>query len=297
MSLVPVRKSDVAIGHPLPYSIYDARRKLLLREGNVVESIAQLDGLSVRGLFREGVRRTRAGDGDMNADKGDAPQPERTFQLDEIKLPVGDVLQLQSQGEGAPVRYHVKLIGYAKGQSVLTSTPSVDGKLVLVREGQGFVVRLFSGKSAYAFPASVIRATNVPFPHLHLSYPLSVRGLVVRRSARADVSIIAAVTNASGRSFAATVVNISKQGALVTARAPMCAKGEQLAIKFRVTVDEVDQYVTIGAVVRTVNPALASEGEPDAMQHGVEFVDVPAQDSLALAAFVYQKLLEQTIEM
>lgn len=297
MSLIPVRKSDVSIGHPLPYSIYDARHKLLLREGNVVESMAQLEGLSVRGLFREHARRSYGGDGDINKDKGEQAAPERSFQLDEIRLQIGDLLQLQSQNEAVPSRYHVRLVGYAKGESVLVGMPAVDGKLVLVREGQSFVVRLFSGKSAYAFPASVIKATNVPFPHLHLTYPLSVRGLVVRRSARADVNIIAAVTNAAGRSFAATIANISKQGALLVSRHPMGAKGESLAVKFRVTVDDLDQYVTVTAAVRTLTPGLGAQGEGPSMLHGVEFVEVPPQDSLALAAFVYQKLLEQSVEV
>jgi c-di-GMP-binding flagellar brake protein YcgR len=297
MSLVPVRKSDVSIGHPLPYSIYDARHKLLLREGNVVESMAQLEGLSVRGLFREQARRAAAGKGDSNRDKGEQAAPERSFQLDEIRLQIGDLLQLQSQNEAVQSRYLVRLVGYARGEAVLVTMPALDDKLVLVREGQSFVVRLFSGKSAYAFPASVIKATSVPFPHLHLTYPLSVRGLVVRRSARADVNIIAAVTNASGRSFAATIANISKQGALVVSRAPMGARGENLAVKFRVTVDDLDQYVTVTAVVRTLTPGVAGPGEEASVQHGVEFVEVPAQDNLALAAFVYQKLLEQAIEV
>jgi hypothetical protein len=29
---------------------------------------------------------------------------------------------------------------------------------------------------------SVLRSSNIPFPHLHLSYPSQVRGLVVRRA-------------------------------------------------------------------------------------------------------------------
>jgi hypothetical protein len=77
----------------------------------------------------------------------------------------------------------------------------------------------------------------------------------------------------------------------------MGAKGERLAVKFRVTVDDLDQYVTVTAAVRTLTPGAAGLEEGPSVLHGVEFVEVPPQDSLALAAFVYQKLLEQSVEV
>src|SRR5574340_43987 len=118
------------------------------------------------------------------------PQPQApenrqdTTALDDIKLQIGDTLQLQPQHEASAERYYVKLIGYLKNAGVIVSTPSADGKLLFVREGQNFVVRAFCGKSAFAFPTTVIKAASVPYAHLHLSYPRRVRGIVVRKGAR-----------------------------------------------------------------------------------------------------------------
>jgi HD-GYP domain-containing protein (c-di-GMP phosphodiesterase class II) len=45
--------SDIVIGAPLPWNVYDAENKLLLRKEFVVESEAQIEALLTRGLFTE----------------------------------------------------------------------------------------------------------------------------------------------------------------------------------------------------------------------------------------------------
>jgi hypothetical protein len=81
----------------------------------------------------------------------------------------------------------VTLIGYLADQGVIVSTPMIDGSVMMIREGQIFVVRLFSGKTAYAFTAVTNRVSHMPFPHLQLSYTKEVRGLVVWQRARANI--------------------------------------------------------------------------------------------------------------
>ncbi|MDP1924970.1 MAG: flagellar brake protein, partial [Thiobacillus sp.] len=100
-----------------------------------------------------------------------APREGGVLTLDQIKLAIGDAIQLQFQSDVEPSRSFVTLIGYLEGQSVVVTTPIINGSMMLVREGQDFVVRLFSGKSAYAFTTSAKRVTNTPYPHLHLAYP------------------------------------------------------------------------------------------------------------------------------
>jgi hypothetical protein len=55
--LVPVRKSEIELGKPLPFSIYDASRNLLLSRGVIVRSEHQIEALLERGLFRESRRQ------------------------------------------------------------------------------------------------------------------------------------------------------------------------------------------------------------------------------------------------
>jgi c-di-GMP-binding flagellar brake protein YcgR len=179
---------------------------------------------------------------------------------------------------------------------VLVSTPTQDGKVLLMREGQGFVVRMFSGKSVYAFGTTIFKVANVPFPHLHLTYPPQVRGLVVRRGARARVNLIAAVSGADGRSHAATLLDLSTGGAMLVAKSPMGAKDDRISIKFRVVVGDVEQYLTIPAVLRAVHANATVEGEKPQVNHGVQFEALPHAENVVLSAFVYRVLFEESAE-
>ncbi|MCP1728046.1 HD-GYP domain-containing protein (c-di-GMP phosphodiesterase class II) [Natronospira proteinivora] len=53
MTRIPVRASDVIIGEPLPWAVYDDRGVMLLRQGHVVRSSLQLRRLIERGAWHE----------------------------------------------------------------------------------------------------------------------------------------------------------------------------------------------------------------------------------------------------
>ncbi|MBS0346938.1 MAG: flagellar brake protein [Proteobacteria bacterium] len=291
MSYVRINTGDIEVGKPVDWPLYDEKRQLLLARGVVVETESQKRALMERGLFRKlNLRETR-----VNTESGERPSDDLCA-FDEIKLDIGDTLQLQLQTDSGQQRYYVKLIGYLKGKSVLVTTPTQDGKVLLMREGQAFVVRMFSGKSVYAFGATIFKVANVPFPHLHLTYPNQVRGLVVRRGARARVSLIAAVSGLDGRSHAATILDLSTGGAMLVAKAPMGVREDRISIKFRVVVNEVEEYLTLPAVLRSVHATATTEGEKPQVHHGVQFEEMPHAEQVVLSAFVYRILFEESAE-
>lgn len=301
MGFMPVRKCDVALGRPLPYSLYDGDRVLLLRAGCIVETQNQLDKLSEKGLYRNPsapVARDRRDAAESAGESAAGTVRESHFALDEIKLAIGEHLQLQGMADGDALRYAVKLIGYCKGKSVIVSTPTVDNKFAFIRDGQSFVVRFFSGKAAYAFATSVFKSTNVPYPHLHLTYPSSVRGLVVRRGARARANIIAAAVDARGKSYAATLCDLSIGGGLLVGSVQMGEVGDTLTLKFRAMLNGEEHYLHPVAIIRSIGTGDGSaEGLPAGFQHGLQFVHVPPVESLALTALVYEKLLQESAEI
>ena len=291
MSFVRVNSGEVEVGRPVPWSLYDDRRQLLLARGVIVETESQKQALMERGLFRKlQVSETR-----LNSEAGERPSDDMCS-FDEIKLDIGDTLQLQTQSDSGQSRYYVKLIGYLQGKSILVTTPTQDGKVLLMREGQSFVVRMFSGKSVFAFGATIFKVANVPFPHLHLTYPNSVRGLVVRRGARARDNQIAAVVGGDGRTHAASIDDQSMGGAMLTGKSPMGVKDDRLTIKFRVVVSDVEQLLTIPAVLRSVHASAATEGVAPQVQHGVQFEDLPHAEQVVLSAFVYRILFEESAD-
>ena len=106
MSFVRVNTGEVEVGQPVPWALYDDRKQLLFARGVVVETESQKKALIERGLFRKlPVNDTR-----LNTESGDKPA-DNLCAFDDIKLDIGDTLQLQSQGEGPQSRFYVRLIG------------------------------------------------------------------------------------------------------------------------------------------------------------------------------------------
>ncbi len=294
---IPLKRAEIEVGKPLPWDVFDHHHKLLLKRGFVLERQSQLDTLIEKGLFRERVGgrgghasgKREAGDAGEGAASGDEAG-EHAVPFDEIKLSIGDPFQIQAQVEQAENRYYVKLIGYLRGKSVLVTVPEIDGRLCYVREGQAFVVRFFAGRNAYAFAANVLRSSTVPFPHMHLTYPSQVRGLVVRAGERVPVRIICAVAARDDTrtvTAAGLLTNLSVSGALLSAKTRLGEKGETISVKFRLAIREIEFLTAIDATIRS----LAQDDAGDFL-HGIQFAGLPNDVVIALTAFVYHKLAE-----
>lgn len=299
-SLVPVRAADLAVGKPLPRAIYDEKGNLLLKIGYVIESQAQLAGLIQHGFIKDYgwempgrsqepllVKPSRKAM-ETPASAPQAPPKEVMVAMDEVRWYVGETLYLQ-QIDNPNIRYTVQLIGFAKGKSVIVTSPAVEGKLEFVRDGQTFVVRAFSGKKAYAFATTAVKSVHVPYPYLHLSYPKELRCTVVRRGARAQVRIAASVSLGHPQRAAEMALNdLSVGGTSGTSKQVLGNKGEEGQISFKVRAADQDESLSLKVVLRSVAPADNGEG----VKHGFEFLDVPTQTRLILSAFVHQTLAE-----
>jgi len=304
ISLIPVRTADLAVGKPLPFAIYDWHGKLLLAAGRIVESAEQLEEIADNGFMHDPAwdidlspRRPPARKPLQSQRKAAAIVPEEdvgerdrevVVAMDDVRWTVGEALYLQ-QVDSPSIRYTVRLIGFVKNKTVLTTAPAADGKVVLVRDGQTFVARAFSGKKAYAFVASAEKSVYSPYPYLHLSYPKEVRCTVVRRGARAEVRIAAAVSmGEQARSIAVALTDLSMGGASVSAPAVLGEKGAEGYIKFKINAAGQHEYLSLRANLRSIAPTEQGDG----YRHGFEFLDVPMHARLILSAYVHQILAE-----
>ncbi len=293
MKLVPLKRGDLVVGKPLPWPLYDSTCNVVLKPGYVPDSPRQLEGLLSGNLMRD-LDYVPPGD-DKTPPPRDAAQPS-VFALEDVRMAIGDLVQVQMQTEFDHSRHYVSLVGYMKDRSVIVSTPVVDGKVMMLRDGQAFIVRLFSGKSVYAFSTVVNKVANTPFPHLHLAYPREVRGVVVRGSARVKVNIIGLVSNAAGRSMACTVRDLSLGGALFAAKEQIADAEEHVTLKLRVFVHEAEHILSLNCRLRSINVACSSEDGGLNILHGVSFSDLKPQDSLVLTALIYKRMVEDAEE-
>ena len=298
--MVPVRKSEIEIGKPLPFSVYDAAHNLLLSRGVIVRSEHQIEALLERGLFRE-TRRERpdytqsALEEGKPGDGGGAPKPqEETLGFDAIKLMPDDTLQLQPLLEGQNERFTVRVIGMMKPKSLLVTAPLVDGKLIFIRDGQTYLVRAFSGLNVCAFKAKVLKAQLQPFPYLHLSYPDSVQAMRIRKAMRAPASIIVAVheSEEGKQTGAGKLVDISVGGAKVLSPMKLGGKDQTLWLSFKVRLGDMEEYVKTPAIIRSLGEEDDEQGKP-MKSFGMQFGDLNKAQRLIIMNLVYQHLLKE----
>lgn len=298
MHFVPVDPLDLYVAQPVPWPLYDREGQQVLDEGQAIDSEQQMRTLLAHGLYRASETPPPA---PVRAEPAPAPKqkPEQQSEyrsLDETRLAVGDALQLQPQSDGPQTRLQVTLVGYLKGKGIIVTAPIRDGKLLLVREGQTFVARMFSGKNAYAFPTSTLKVTNVPYPHLHLAYPARVESVMVRRDARVSLRLICAVQSRHIPSAAALLTDLSNGGCSLQAEHQLAPKGEDIVIKFKAVIGGVEQVLSLRGIVRAASVA-EQPGGRTSIQHGVQFAELAPTEQVALTAFVYQKLIEDELKL
>ena len=304
MNPIPLRRIDLALGKPLPWPIYDKNKNLLMRAGEVIETHPQLEGLIKRGLFRLPKSAIAPGQGVAMAVMNPAGQEstalDSSYDFEEMKLPVGNRLQLQITTDQETERHLAKYLGHIKGVSLLVATPSVDGKVLFIREGQTFIVRAFTGKTAFGFTASVIRVCSTPTPYLHLSYPKQLHGVEIRSSKRLMVNLIASaqlVDKENAASVTCLIINVSPSGALITAAEFLGAIGETLLITFRIKLGPIDGYIETKGIIRSITHVEDTPSDdPQNLHHGIQFNELQQQDILLLHSLAYQKMVAGSAE-
>lgn len=292
--LQPIKLNEIQVGMPLAWSVYNKVGRLLLGEGALVESQRQLDGLAENGLFREGPNATvvkRGVSTDVTAAK--APQPvEKIEDLQSLKLAIGDTVQLQDVSSDKN-RCFVKLIGFTAKRSVLVSHPRQDDKLTFVKEGQGYVVRGFSGTKTYEYSSNVISVCLTPYPYLHLAFPAQVKTTNMRGAVRIKLRLVCSIeSKVSGLKVPAIIEDMSISGARIHAKTPFGKVGDEVTVGLRMQVGGEAQVFLVSAVIRNVRAETDSQTGGEIVMHGMEFLQTMSVDLTVLQNFIYKSMLE-----
>ncbi len=211
--------------------------------------------------------------------------------FEDMRLKVGDRLQLEPGPGLGQVRYMVRLLGFLEGHSLMVQTPQPSAGVKPLVEGDGLVVRVFSGQGAFGFRSFVERVIRNPFDYLHLKFPERIEGVLVRKAPRVRTDISARVRPAAGGETEARIVNLSASGLLLESPAALGDPGSNLQIRFDLLVFGNAVTLDLQARVRAGKPA-AAEAPEGPHQHGIELIDPAANDTLNLQAFVHQTLVE-----
>ena len=213
----------------------------------------------------------------------------------DLDLQIGDQFQIQFlQDDGRRVRPTVRVIGMLIPASILVTAPTQNGKVMLVREGQVFVVRCFSRDMALAFTSRVIRVCTHPYPYIHLAYPEQREEVQVRSARRVTVLLAATVyREREGNTWSIPIPSIvsdmSTNGSMIETTETLGTIGSKLKVQFHLPLDGMkEQPVNVEAVIRSVYEDVATS---DRYRYGIEFRPSDDDAKLRLRAFVYEQLL------
>lgn len=283
MELQIVSSTEIPLGSPLPWPLYDGEGRLLLDAGFVVECESQQDILLGHGVYRDATQAATESAPIPDAEGGTEDGPGAAFER--MGLQMGTPVQLTD----AQSRYFGRLIGYIRDKSLLVSTPIVNGVPLLLKAGEQFTLRAFTGKNAYAFASAVMRAQSFPVHYLHMSLPLDVREAPLRRSVRAPVKLLAALLpTGDGRSWPAQVMDIATSGAMLASPYPLDDAAGALKLNLPIRLEGTDFNLQLPVVVRNRYPK-----DQHAYRYGVEFQQLSTSDRLVLQNLVYQTLCAQ----
>lgn len=282
--MTPINPKMLQEGQPLPLSLFDAKGRLLLKEGLVLAP-GQLSALSGHQLFVRDPARLSPSPLAEPAKRSPAGDTRSQHNLDEIRPACGESWHVQVQDDTGQ-RLMARFIGFFQGASVLLSLPVFEGQFVRIPEGTQLIIRFFSGRSAYAFSAFVMKSAIAPFPYLHLTYPPKVSGLQVRKSHRLDMRLPVSLKSQDGLVFDAATLNMSKGGALVRSSKVAAQKGHRVLCSMKLDIEGRQRLVHVPASVQSKD--LVGE---DA-HYGLEFRFGRSADQDVFNQFIYHWILD-----
>jgi len=318
MSLISANSNEILVGKPLPWALYDCEHNLLLaNKGDIVRDDKHRDALLTGSVCHElswEMPGKEVGEDGFPAAE-EAPQKQsaenksgKSYTFDDMKLKVGDRLNLElpadhdfrTKFQSHNERFLVKVIGFLKGGSLLVTAPNTTNAQII--GGKKVVMRFFSGQNAFGFSCSIEEICKVPYEYLHLSFPDSIEGIVVRKAPRVKTRIMAAVQGSkpgAAEQIPALISDISASGASLDAQRTLGGKGDILSLSFHMPLHNIiDAYLSVKGVIRAVLSGDAADAsKPSLIHHGVEFQELQPNDCLILQSMVYQQMIENPHEL
>ena len=216
----------------------------------------------------------------------------------DLKIQVGEPLQLQPHTGDDSRRWHVKLIGYLPGVSLLVTTPVLGEKVMIIREGQLFVARMMVGNRIVGFTTTVLRTCARPFPYLHLAYPEETQQITVRKAQRIGVRLFASLKNSNpefqfDRPRSGTIVDISTSGAQMVSSEPLGEMDDEVTVNCVIKIAGAEKLLSLPAVIRNVLVEQNDESGERSFHYGLEINPENQQDTFALHGFVYEQIVKE----
>lgn len=211
--------------------------------------------------------------------------------FDDLKLQVGERIELQRTPAGLNPRLFTRVVGYVPGESLLVRTPLENNLPADLREGDKVFVRAFSGTRAFGFTSTVQRLCVAPFLYMHLAIPDEVQYVDIRHDQRLPVKLLAEARAAGSDWQPVLMLDLAEGGSLVESMHVLGETGAEIELRFSFPLEHLAQEVTL-----TVAGKLHPAGTPQldvgvqAYRYGVEFGELSGNDAVLLQNFLFSLL-------
>ena len=213
------------------------------------------------------------------------------MKFEDLKLPYGYPIQLQSGTGNNIVKINSRIIGCVPGRFILISMPKSGSRL---RTGQKAVARIMATNGIGVFSTSLESSLNLPIPMMCLAYPNTVNFKEIRGSTRVDVGQdidVSSVNAIEESSSQGKMSDISLSGAKIELAEAIVSVGDEILIKLNVTIADVTTQLTLKSVVRSrIERSTKENDEGLPAVYGIEIVENEEDQRLGWYAYVYSSI-------
>ena len=288
-----VDKRWLAVGKPLPFSIYDSQQKLLLAQGHVVESERSLQRLLDHGTYYKPESAPVPGEVIEEALESDPVDP-----LTALVRDYSNITQRARNGvKIAPKETGESYLCWVIGASnenrclVMTAPARPDGALAPISKGQVWYCRMFSATTVFRFRGAISKVAYEPYPYLHVLVPEVIEKQLVRQLPRALVSLGARVAVPDVHDV--TITDLSVGGARIGADKKLALEvGATVQLMTTIEVLGRSQEMRLAAKVATVY-GVADSRHPGIVFYGLAFDALEERIVLLLHGYVQQRLASE----
>jgi len=281
----------IIVGSPIPFSVYNADRKLLLAKGRIVESERMRDILLQQGKYQSNssaLELTESEIGEAEHTRSTESPMEvfaREFLGSSGQSRVGVRVSREENGDGYPCW----IVGADETHGLIVTAPTKpDRSLVPASEGQVWTFRMMYLTAVVKFQATVRKVQFEPTPMLYLSIPKQVEMRQIRSSPR--VSVCFRGTLDFGHPIPMLVADLSTHGLRIAVERKTCElkAGQRIKVNFSIRVLDKDYTFKVPATVISPRHEL-DKRYPELQFVGLKIEAQSETELLVLHSYVYER--------
>jgi c-di-GMP-binding flagellar brake protein YcgR len=218
-----------------------------------------------------------------------------------LRILVGNKLQLQKVDVESGERYSSTVIGFVPGKSLLITTPLVNNKSIMVKEGQQFAVRMVQGSYIQGFVAKVLHNALSPYPYVHLSFPKEVERIEIRDADRVETDVPVLVKSSKlpdepGNWKQASIKDISATGSKLESMSKVGEEGDIVTLKFKLNICAQEEEMELKTrILHLEEPDNVGADEWGIYTYGIKFEEHGRLERVLIQNYVLEQLMSHTL--